>query len=49
MKDLADAYAVQEVAEDQVSHVMQKRMGATDAEYRASRNGQGAAGNRRYR
>ena len=32
MKDLADAYAVQEVAETKVATVMQQRMGATDAE-----------------
>ena len=32
MKDLADAYAVQEVAETKLATVMQQRMGATDAE-----------------
>mgnify|MGYP004679082709 CR=1 FL=1 len=32
MKDLADAYAVQEVAETKLASVMQQRMGATDAE-----------------
>ena len=32
MKDLTDAYAVQEVAETKLATVMQQRMGATDAE-----------------
>lgn len=32
MKDLADAYAVQEVAETKLATVMRQRMGATDAE-----------------
>lgn len=32
MKDLADAYAVQEVAETKLATVMQQRMGATDAD-----------------
>lgn len=32
MQDLADAYAVQEVAETKLATVMQQRMGATDAE-----------------
>ncbi|MBQ4533105.1 MAG: hypothetical protein IJA24_07700 [Alistipes sp.] len=32
MKNLADAYAVQEVAETKLATVMQQRMGATDAE-----------------
>lgn len=32
MKDLADAYAVQEIAETKLATVMQQRMGATDAE-----------------
>ena len=32
MKDLSDAYAVQEVAETKLATVMQQRMGATDAE-----------------
>jgi hypothetical protein len=32
MKDLDDAYAVQEVAETKLATVMQQRMGATDAE-----------------
>lgn len=32
MKDLADAYAAQEVAETKLATVMQQRMGATDAE-----------------
>ena len=32
MKDLADAYAVQEVAETKLATVMQQRMGVTDAE-----------------
>ena len=32
MKDLADAYAVQEVAETKLATVMQQRMGAADAE-----------------
>ena len=32
MKDLADAYAVQEVAETKLATIMQQRMGATDAE-----------------
>lgn len=35
MKDLADAYAVQEVAETKLATVMQQRMGATDAEIRS--------------
>ena len=32
MKDLADAYAVQEVAETKLATIMQQRMGVTDAE-----------------